>query len=67
MDTEEGQLWDLAEVFNAVIQDTEDFIKLHGKIKDIGYPDHKELISRGKLTWESNPDAYRWIAEMAKT
>lgn len=49
METEEGRFWDLAEVFNAVIQDTDDFIKLHGKVDNIGYPDHKELISKGDM------------------
>lgn len=33
MNTEQGKLWDIAEVFNAVIQNTDDFISLHGKIK----------------------------------
>lgn len=66
MNTEEGQLWDLAEVFNAVIQDTDDFAKLHGKIEDMGYPDHKELISKGRLIWKSNPDVHQWIIEMIK-
>jgi len=44
MDTEEGKFWILAEVFNAVIQNTQDFINLHGKINNIGYPDYQELI-----------------------
>ncbi|MBU2545374.1 hypothetical protein KKC65_02905 [Patescibacteria group bacterium] len=65
MDTEKGKLWDLAEVFNAVIQDTDDFIKLHGKIKNIGYPDHKNLILKGKDLWENNPDLNSWIIKMA--
>jgi hypothetical protein len=67
MDTEEGQLWDLAEVFNAVIQDTDDFIRLYGKIDNIGYPDHKELIIKGKAIWKSNPSIYQWISEMTKS
>lgn len=66
MDTEEGKLWDLAEVFNAVIQETNDFIKLYGKIKNIGYPDHKNLILKGKNLWENNPDLNTWIIEMLK-
>ncbi|MBU4580377.1 hypothetical protein KKB43_05175 [Patescibacteria group bacterium] len=66
MDTEQGKLWDIAEVFNAVIQNTKDFISLHGKIKNIGYPKHKELISRGSRLWKKNPDAHNWINEMLK-
>jgi len=66
VDTEKGKLWDLAEVFNAVIQDTDDFVELHGKIKNIGYPNHKDLILRGKNLWESNPDIKSWIVEIIK-
>lgn len=64
MDTEEGKLWDIAEIFNAVIQDTDDFVRLHGKIEDMGYPDHKKLISKGRSIWKSDPDVYRWVVEM---
>jgi len=64
MDTEEGKFWILAEVFNAVIQNTQDFINLHGKINNIGYPDYQELIKRGGLLWEENQDVYIWINEM---
>ncbi len=49
MDTEKGVFWDMAEVFNAVIQDTDEFILLHGRRKNIGYPGHKELIE--KVLW----------------
>lgn len=66
IDTEEGKFWEIAEVFNAVIQNTNDFISLHGKIDNIGYPDHKKLIVKGTLLWEKNPDVYAWISEMIK-
>jgi len=66
LNTEEGKFWDLAEVFNAVIQDTDDFIKLHGKIQNIGYPNHKNLIVKGKRLWNKNQDLSLWIIEMIK-
>lgn len=66
MNTEEGKFWDIAEVFNTVIQNTDDFIDLHGKIDNIGYPDHKKLIVKGTLLWENNPNVYNWINEMLK-
>ncbi|MDP3057147.1 MAG: hypothetical protein Q8N37_01320 [bacterium] len=66
MDTEQGKLWGMAEVFNAVIQDTEDFISLHGKIKNIGYPDHKDLILQGSRLWKKYPSVYNWVNEMLK-
>jgi len=58
---DKGKFWDLSEVFNAVIQDTDDFIKLHGKIKGLGYPDHKRLILKGKKLWKENQDLKEWI------
>ncbi|EKE20938.1 MAG: hypothetical protein ACD_7C00422G0002 [uncultured bacterium] len=66
LNTEKGKFWDLAEVFNAVIQDTDNFIKLHGKIKNIGYPSHKKLILKGKDLWEKDQDLSRWIITMIK-
>jgi len=66
LDKDEGKFWDLAEIFNAIIQDTDDFIKLHGKIEELGYPNHKELIVSGKSLWENNPDVSQWITEMMK-
>jgi hypothetical protein len=66
LNTNKGKFWDLAEVFNAVIQDTSDFTKLHGKIKNIGYPDHKELIKKGKKIWNKNKNVNQWIIEMMK-
>ena len=66
LSTEEGLFWDLAEVFNAVIQDTDDFIKLHGKIDNLGYPDHKKLIVRGKKIWKENPNIEEWVDKMTK-
>jgi hypothetical protein len=66
MDTERGKFWDMAEVFNVVIQSTADFTNLHGKRESIGYPDHKELIAKGTLLWEKDPDVYNWINEMIK-
>ena len=64
MNTEEGLFWELAEVFNAVIQNTDEFILLHGKIKDVEYPEHRELIKNGVKIWNKNKDVYVWIEEM---
>jgi len=66
LNTEEGKFWDLAEVFNAVVQSYGDFIKLHGKIKNLGYPKHRKLIVQGKILWKKNPDVKQWIIEMMK-
>jgi len=66
MNTEEGKFWDIAEVFNAVIQNTDDFIDLHGKIDNIGYPDHQDLIKKGSALWKEKQDVYYWIENMCK-
>lgn len=66
MNTEQGKLWDIAEVFNAVIQNSDGFIKLHGKIKNIGYPNHKELILQGRRLWKKDQNVYNWVNEMLK-
>lgn len=66
MDTNSGKFWDLAEVFNAVIQNTKNFVKLHGKIKNSGYPNHKHFIQKGEKLWKENQNPKEWIIEMMK-
>lgn len=66
LDTDKGKFWDLAEIFNAVVQNTNNFIKLHGKIENIGYPNHKDRILKGKNLWEKNQDLSNWITKMMK-
>jgi hypothetical protein len=66
LSTDQGKFWDLAEVFNVVIQDTKDFIKLHGKVRGSGYPVHKDLIIEGKKIWRKKQDVRVWIIEMMK-
>lgn len=62
--TNKGKFWDLAEVFNTVIHNTDDFIALHGKIKGLGYPYHKRLIIKGKKLWQKNQNLNQWIIGM---
>ncbi|MDP3997790.1 MAG: hypothetical protein U1C49_01590 [Candidatus Andersenbacteria bacterium] len=64
MDTDEGKFWDLAEVFNVVVQSLDDFKRLQGKVDSMGYPDHKSLILKGKNLWAKNPDVRQWILDM---
>lgn len=66
IDTESGLFWDIAETFNAVIQNTKEFKLIHGEISDICYPEHKELIEKGSKIWENQKDVYKWIEEMLK-
>ena len=66
LNTEKGEFWDLSEIFNAMIQGTDDFIELHGKIKNIGYPSHKKLIIKGESLWRKNQDLSQWIVDIMK-
>lgn len=57
-DTESGPFWEIAEIFNVVVQQTPGFIKLHGKI-DNGYPDLEPKIKAARDLWAGDVDS--WI------
>lgn len=59
-DTENGRFWELAELFNSVVQQTPPFVKLHGRIEGIGYPKIKLKFKEAKKSW--NGDVDDWIA-----
>ncbi|MBU1871134.1 hypothetical protein KKF17_03400 [Patescibacteria group bacterium] len=58
--TEGGSFWELAELFNSAIQQTPTFVKLHGQIDGIGYPELKSKFKEAKKAW--NGDIDDWIA-----
>ncbi|MFH1667538.1 MAG: hypothetical protein ABH884_00755 [Candidatus Komeilibacteria bacterium] len=62
-DTEKGPLWEIAELFNAVIQQTSDFAKLHQPLDSIGYPELKQKFNTAKKIWDGNID--NWITKFA--
>ncbi|MDD4761895.1 MAG: hypothetical protein PHZ25_02650 [Candidatus Pacebacteria bacterium] len=64
MDTEKGKFWDLAEIFNTAIQNSNSFVKIHGKIKNIGYKEHKKLIPLAEKLWNEKKDIDFWIEKM---
>lgn len=66
MDTENGAFWDLAEIFNTVIQSTDEFIELHGKIDNIGYPDHNLILPKAKEIWSKKNNVFNWTEQMIK-
>lgn len=66
MDTENGSFWDLAEIFNTVIQSTDEFIELHGKIDNIGYPDHNSILPKAKEIWNKEKNIFYWVEQMIK-
>lgn len=58
-DTESGHFWEMAELFNASIQQTPVFNKLHGPVNEIGYPKLKLKFKEAKKTWKGDID--NWI------
>jgi len=59
MDTEQGPLWILAELFNAVIQNTPEFVALHGKPGPTNYKVLEPLIDQATEAW--NGSVYEWV------
>lgn len=57
--TESGSFWELAELFNAVIQQAPAFEKLHGPVGNIGYPTLRSKFGMAKKKWNGNIDD--WI------
>jgi hypothetical protein len=60
-DTESGPFWEIAELFNAVIQQTPVFTKLHGQMDRIGYPKLKSKFKIAKTSWRGDID--EWITK----
>ena len=66
IDTDSGVFWDLAEMFNTVIQSTEEFIELHGEINNMGYPDHNLILPKAKEIWSEEKNIFNWIDQMIR-
>jgi len=59
--TEEGPLWDMAEIFNSILLHTPDFVEVHGIKEKINYPKHSRLISRLVNVWREDQDINAFI------
>lgn len=57
--TEHGRFWEIAEIFNAIIQQTPAFKKLHGSVNEIGYPELESKFKEARKAWNGNVDD--WI------
>lgn len=55
-DTEYGRFWEIAEMFNAAIQQTPTFKKLHGSVNEIGYPKLQSKFKEANKAWNGNVD-----------
>ncbi len=62
--TESGLFWEIAELFNAVLQQTSAFTKIHGWPGEIGYPSLKSKFSKAKKIWDG--DINSWIIKEVK-
>lgn len=51
----EQKIWEISEVFNYVIQNQKEWVKLCGK-PILAYPELKELIQRTRKTWQGRRD-----------
>lgn len=63
LNTNQGIFWDLAEIFNAILQDTPLFVEVQGKINNMGYPDHKKYIPILKKLWDKEQNIDQWITQ----
>lgn len=63
--TETGPFWELAELFNLVLQNTSVFSKLHGQINKIGYPKLKSEFNLAKKAWHGDID--KWIIKFGSS
>lgn len=61
LSTEKGSFWELAELFNLVLQQAPAFVKLHGLTKEIGYPELASKFLAAKRSWHDNIDD--WITK----
>lgn len=61
LDTESGVFWDLAEIFNAIMHQTEAFVDIHGVIEQLGYPAHQEAIVDLTKLWSARPQMEVWL------
>lgn len=62
-DTEQGPFWEIAELFNAVVQQGPIFKEIHGPIGKIGYPALASKFNDAKKAWKGDVDS--WITKFA--
>jgi hypothetical protein len=57
----EGKYWDLAELFNDVILQTPQFIRIHGIKKATSYPSHRKYLPAMSRLWKKTKNIDAWI------
>lgn len=58
--------WLISEVFNAVVLNTKEFRNIVKPGKELGYPEHKEIISKMKKEWKLDKRIFNWIEKFDK-
>ncbi len=66
MDTEDGEYWELAEIFNSIVLNTDEFHQIHGIKKMSFYPDHEVNIIKLQKVWLGNRDVNTFIEKAAE-
>lgn len=62
LDQEEGSIfWEMAEIFNSIIQETNQFKKLHGPTRGSFYPFQRKKFIILKKIWREHRDIDKWI------
>lgn len=64
LSTEEGLWWDCAEIFNAVMLSSPEFVKIHSVKKIVSYPEHKKYIPRLRKVWQKKKNVNPLIKEI---
>lgn len=57
----EEKIWTLSEVFNDIVQNEKDFVKLQGYKVGISYPDHKKEHQKYKALWHRSDSVKDFI------
>ena len=64
-DTNSGDLWELSEILNVILLNTEPFQKILGQEELLFYPELKELLQKGKVIFEEEKrDIKKWVERM---
>ena len=57
-------IWELSEVFNNIIQQELDYVKIQGYKTGISYPDLEEKYNKYKKIWQKDKDASNFISKI---
>lgn len=59
----ESKKWSIAEIFNTILLNQNDFKKIISPDKELGYPEHKRYIKLLTTKWKKCKDIMTWLGE----